>query len=233
MLRGSNSAPSRANPPRYASHGPSPLHARATAALDTKASKTNESSYHGTTWRETGTSVPGSSGARAKMSSSGFWFGVALATCIWCLLGSLFMYAYQPDGSSLNSGAADFSTLGRPEGIKSALRAISDAPRLLSDSALKQQPTTLASPPAVPLASPLISVPRSDHSTRFTDMTCFTHGDEAELCKYEHALCYDGEHLVMSVPQPPGPSVGSNELGLINGDVRERDASAEGGNGPT
>ena len=46
-------------------------------------------------------------------------------------------------------------------------------------------------------------------------MTCFTHGDESELCKYEHALCYDGERLVLSVPEPPGPRVGSNEFGHV------------------
>ena len=56
---------------------------------------------------------------------------------------------------------------------------------------------------------------RSKHAQRFTDMTCFAHGDEAELCRYEHALCYDGERLVLSVPEPPGPRVGSNKLGHV------------------
>ena len=60
---------------------------------------------------------------------------------------------------------------------------------------------------------------RSEHAQRYTDMSCYTHGDESELCAFEHALCYDGERLVLSVPEPPGPEVGSNALGYIYGDV--------------
>ena len=41
------------------------------------------------------------------------------------------------------------------------------------------------------------------------------HGDESELCMYENAICYDGDRLVLSVPEPPGPSLGSNEYGHI------------------
>ena len=44
--------------------------------------------------------------------------------------------------------------------------------------------------------------------SRFTDMTCYLHGDETELCAYDHAICYDGVSVVFTVPVPPSASKG-------------------------
>ena len=39
--------------------------------------------------------------------------------------------------------------------------------------------------------------------SRFTDVTCYLHGDETEMCAYDHLLCYDGMFVVLTVPVPP------------------------------
>jgi hypothetical protein len=79
-------------------------------------------------------------------------------------------------------------------------------------------------------------------------MNCYTHGDESELCVYENAICYDGERVVLSVPQvcytslasvystrrmqrvpypptptsltqPPTERIGSNDIGHVMRDT--------------
>ena len=42
--------------------------------------------------------------------------------------------------------------------------------------------------------------------SRFTDMTCYLHGDETEICTYDHAICYDGSSVVLTVPVAPAAS---------------------------
>lgn len=58
-----------------------------------------------------------------------------------------------------------------------------------------------------------------DVRQRFTDVTCYLHGDESELCAYHNAICYDGQNVVLSVPVPPAPHKSDPAgLGLVLGD---------------
>ena len=54
---------------------------------------------------------------------------------------------------------------------------------------------------------------------RFTDVACHLYPDETELCVYHNAICFDGSHVVLSVPHPPGPSkLDPNGMGYVLGD---------------
>lgn len=54
---------------------------------------------------------------------------------------------------------------------------------------------------------------------RFTDMKAFLYPDETELAVYEHTLCYDGSHVVVTVPRPPPPSkLDPAGMGYVLGD---------------
>jgi hypothetical protein len=162
--------------------------------------------------------------------SYGFWRGFILASLVWCALSSLYLTVMFKHASS--SPSDDLVKMG-----------------LRSSRALHEQSTAAASatPSPSPLVSPSSAPPpplpaeasgglqderaeppvtgtwkrgqRSAYAQRYTDMTCYTHGDESELCAYENAICYDGDRLVLSVPEPPTAEIGSNQYGHIMGEL--------------
>ena len=163
---------------------------------------------------------------RQLFGGKDFWAGASTAALIWCIL-LLGLISYK-DSAHVDGGAH------RPADVLASLRSdaaatpcplacqcganasgsVGAAPSFATEAPISSSGSAHPRPQPSVGPAPATS-PRSEFAQRFTDMTCFTHGDESELCKYEHALCYDGERLVLSVPEPPGPRMGSNEFGHV------------------
>jgi len=153
----------------------------------------------------------------------GFWSGVAISTLLWCLVAAMLVYRVEFGGPSLEeASAAVTGVLTPPVGLRAVVKAVVAQRQLVGPGApptLAQVEPSASAAPSPARMPPALPGSRSAYAQRFTDMACFTQGDESEFCRYEHALCYDGEHLVMSVPEPPTKKMSSNEFGHIMGDV--------------
>lgn len=162
----------------------------------------------------------------------GFCRGFLFSSIIWCAIGGLYLVAMMRHAGH---GTASLpSTVGLPRrplprtpGTRVTVQlpspSILPAADLRGSSPQSQQLGPLKEPVDERGLPPVTGTwrrgKRSEYARRFTDMSCYTHGDESELCAFENALCFDGERVVLSVPQPPGPEVGSNEYGHILGDL--------------
>ena len=171
-------------------------------------------------------------------TAKGFWLGVLGSTLLWWCAFATFFYTF-----GFGVGKTD-ELVGPIARTPNASLVLGNMPRslMLSNASsvasidtknitedvqpdqAKSQPTTRPSLTKSGKTANAVSrgntgAMRSAYAMRFTDMTCYTHGDESELCTYENAMCFDGERLVLSVLKPPGPDVGSNHLGHIQRDL--------------
>jgi hypothetical protein len=179
--------------------------------------------------------------------------GFAVATIFWCFLfgASIYFLRTVPQAAPTVSMDSLVRAAKRARVLNAETVSSTAAPQSLSPSLsihATSTPSKLPVNSAIPepvATTGSASESRSDYARRFTDMNCFMHDDESELCIYENAICYDGERIVLSVPkvrelqvgairaacselphicvsvhlQPPRASVGSNELGHVMRDT--------------
>lgn len=211
-----------------------PSHSVPAASASRRSGTSHLSVSHGSKWRGEDPSSAAPSSAPPQKPSPlsktlrsvmgyGFWSGVAISTLLWCLVAAMLVYRVEFGGPSLEeASAAVTGVLTPPVGLRAVVKAVVAQRQLVGPGApptLAQVERSASAAPSPARMPPALPGSRSAYAQRFTDMTCFTQGDESEFCRYEHALCYDGERLVMSVVEPPTKKMSSNELGHIMGDV--------------